>query len=194
MSACIYKKNHVSYRTLERLLGFLSFCTRVLPLGRPFLRNLFTFLRRLSHIHPQALARINAPAKRELLWWSSFLPRWSGIQLISAVPRAHVHVYTDASSTQWRNCQVEVHCDNWTIVSAINSRTIRGPAIDLLQALFLTSTLDNIDIRPTWLSSQDNWIADALSRFEFSKITNIFPQFLDPCHHHRHSGNPISAF
>ena len=227
--------DRVTHCTLERLLGFLSFCTRVLPLGRPFLRNLFTFLNRLSHIHPHATARINAAAKRDLQWWSTFLPCWSGIQMISAAPRKHIHLYTDASgvkgiggwfssnafsarvprshrgrhidwkeayaivfafaqwSALWHNCLVEIHCDNQTIVSAIKSQSIRGPAIDLLQALFLVTTLDNIKIQATWLSSQDNWIADALSRFEFSKIANIFPQFLDPFNRRRHSGSPMSA-
>src|SRR5579859_7737001 len=42
----------VTHRTLEKLLGFLSFCARVIPLGRPFLRNLFNLLQRLSHLHP----------------------------------------------------------------------------------------------------------------------------------------------
>jgi len=155
--------------------------------------------------------------------------------LISAAPRAQIHVYADASgakgiggwwsslafsarisrshrsrhidwkeayailfafanwSAQWRDCLVTIHCDNWTIVSAINSRTIRGPAIDILQALFLVAALDNIEIQATWLSSRDNWIADALSRFEFTKIANIFPQLLEPFHHRRQTGNPISA-
>jgi len=34
----------VTHRTLEKLLGFLSFRARVIPLGRPFLRNLFNLL------------------------------------------------------------------------------------------------------------------------------------------------------
>src|SRR5579859_403180 len=93
----------------------------------------------------------------------------------------------------WHNCLVEIHCDNQTIVSAISSQSIRSPAIDLLQALFLVTTLDNIKIQATWLSSQNNWIADALSQFEFSKIADIFPQFQDPCNRHHHSGSPMSA-
>ena len=231
----LLQHGRVSHHRLEKLLGFLSFCTRVLPLGRPFLRNLFTFLCRLSYLHPYALARITSAARRELQWWLVFLPRWSGIQLILPSPHAHIHVYTDASgvkgiggwwssspfsariprshrtkhivwkeayailfafalwSSQWQYCHVEVHCDNWVVVSAINSRTIQGPAIDVLQTLFLTSTLRNIDVRATWLSSQDNWIADALSRFDFDKIANIFPQFLEPSNRRRQSGKPMLA-
>ena len=231
----LLQHNKVTHRTLECRLSFLSFCTWVLPLGRPFLRNLFTFLKRLSHIHPHATACINSAAKWELQWWSTFLPRWSGIHLISITPREHIHLYTDASgrkgiggwfssnafsariphshctwlidwkeaytilfaftlwSNSWHNCLVVIHCDNQTIVSAVSSQTTCGSTIDLLQALFLVTTLNNIKIQAMWLSSKDNWIADALSRFEFSKITNIFPQFLDSSNRHRHSGNPMSA-
>ena len=37
-------KRSVSYHALEKLLGFLSFYACVIPLGRPFLRNLFNML------------------------------------------------------------------------------------------------------------------------------------------------------
>ena len=228
-------RGRISYRTLEKLLGFLSFCTRILPLGRPFLHNLFTFLTRLSQLHPHAVARINAPAKRELQWWLTFLPRWSGIQVISSTPRTHIHLYTDASSlkgiggwwstfafsarlprfrrkkhidwreayailfafaqwsSHWHDAFVEIHCDNSAIVDAINSKSIRGPAINILQMLFLLASLDNIALKATWLSSQDNWIADALSRFEFSKLANIFPQLHARSRRHQRHGNPMLA-
>lgn len=231
----LLQSSHISHRTLEKFLGFLSFCTRVLPLGRLFLRNLFTFISRLSHLHPHALARVSAPARRELQWWLKFLPHWSGIRLISSSPRAHINLYTDASSlkgiggwwsnfafsarlprfrrlkhidwkeayailfafakwsSHWRSCLVEIHCDNSAIVDAINSRSIRGPAIDILQNLFLLTSLDDIVIHATWLPSQDNWIADALSRFEFSKLTNIFPKLHILSHRHRLHGNPMLA-
>src|SRR5579859_6187333 len=79
--------------------------------------------------------------------------------------RRHMPLYSRSrNGTLWHNCLVEIHCDNQTIISAIKSQSICGPAIDLLQALFLVTTLDNIKIQATWLSSQDNWIADALSK------------------------------
>src|SRR5277367_737726 len=45
------------------------------------------------------------------------------------------------------------------------------------QLLFLTAALYDIEVSSTWLSSKDNWIADALSLFEIKKIADIFPQF-----------------
>src|SRR5579862_8805283 len=42
--------SYTSFKALRSMLGFLSFCARVIPLGCPFLRNLFNFARELSHL------------------------------------------------------------------------------------------------------------------------------------------------
>ena len=92
-------KNSVSHHALEKLLGFLSFCARVIPLGGPFLRNLFTFLHKLSYLHPFAMQHISSAARRDLRWWATLLPHWSGIRMInSTCPRIYVH--TDASGSK----------------------------------------------------------------------------------------------
>jgi len=83
----------------RKLLGFLSFCARVIPLGRPFLRNTFNFLRKLSHLHPHAIQRLSSRAKRDLQWWVTLLPHWSGIRLINPM-RRRIQLYTDASGVK----------------------------------------------------------------------------------------------
>jgi hypothetical protein len=227
----------VTHRTLEKLLGFLSFCARVIPLGRPFLRNLFNLLQRLSHLHPHAMRNITPAARRDLLWWMTLLPQWSGVLLINST-RPKVTIHNDASGVKgiggwwdklhaystrlprdyrcklidwkeayailfafakwghlWMGHTVLVMCDNTVVVNAINSRSVRGQTIDPLQLLFLTAALYDIEVSSMWLSSKDNWIADALSRFEFDKIANLFPQFrvddssLRP---RRETGQPMS--
>jgi hypothetical protein len=227
----------VTHRTLEKLLGFLSFCARVIPLGRPFLRNLFNLLQRLSHLHPRAMRNISPAARRDLLWWMTLLPQWSGVLLINP-RRPKITIHTDASGVKgiggwwdeshaystrlptdyrgklidwkeayavlfafakwghlWTGHTVLVMCDNTIVVNAINSKSVRGQTIDPLQLLFLTAALYDIEVSSTWLSSKDNWIADALSRFELHKIADIFPQFrsgdssLRP---RRETGQPMS--
>jgi hypothetical protein len=233
----LLKSGTVAHHILEKLLGFLSFCAKVVPLGRPFLRNLFNLLQRLSHLHPSAIRSLSSAARRDLLWWMTLLPQWSGVILITSTRQRSI-VHTDASGVKgiggwwdrdhaystrlprshrgkhidwkeayailfafakwghlWAGHSVTVMCDNAVVFNAINSKTVRGPAIDPLQLLFLTAALDDIEISSMWLSSKDNWIADALSRFEFNKIANIFPQFQHadsesrPC---RETGKPMS--
>jgi len=227
-------KGSVSHHSLEKLLGFLSFCSRVVPLGRPFLRNLFNLLRKLSQLHPQALRRLSAPARRDLQWWVAFLPHWSGIRLINPM-RKVIKVYTDASGAKgiggwfrqsafttrlprqyrskhidwkeayallfalakwgssWYGHTVIAMCDNSVIVSALNSKSVKGEAIHPLQLIFLTAALNDIDLLSEWLSTKENWIADALSRFQIDKVTNLFPQFQDPSFQlRRETGKPMS--
>ena len=84
-------------------------------------------------------------------------------------------------------------CDNSIIVSALNSKSVKGEAIHPLQLIFLTAALNDIGLFSEWLSTKENWIADALSRFKIDKVTNLFPQFQGPSFQLRHeTGKPMS--
>jgi hypothetical protein len=207
---------YTSFKALRSMLGFLSFCARVVPLGRPFLRKLFNFVRELSHLHrPTTRRRLSAEATQDLRWWLTLLSKWTGIRLIRNNRRV-THLYTDASGTKgiggwcpgghsfstrvprrhrtkhinwkeayavlfafakwgpsWEGQHITIMCDNSAIVDAINKRSIRGDAINPLQLLFLTAALYDIDISACWLSSEENWIADSLSRFDFKRLANF---------------------
>jgi hypothetical protein len=86
-------KKSVTQSTLEEILGFLSHCCQVIPLGRPFLRQLFSLLRRKARYRR---TRLTSTAKRDLRWWKIFLASWSSISLIQ-LSRPVFHVSTDAS-------------------------------------------------------------------------------------------------
>jgi hypothetical protein len=85
-------KKGVTKKELQALLGFLTFCTRVFPLGRPFLRHIFNMLN-TTRLGKQ---RLTLAAKRDLKWWNTFLPIWTGIAAIDP-PRNTVTIATDAS-------------------------------------------------------------------------------------------------
>ena len=222
------------FESLRSTIGFLSFCARAVPLGRPFLRNLFNFLYILaaSIKHPLARRRLSPEATRDLKWWSTFLTKWHGVKLIRQ-DRPSYFVYTDASGRKgiggwwgaqafstriprrhrqkhinWKEayavlfalakwgeelagCQVTIMCDNDAIVQAINKRSIRGDAINPLQLIFLTAALYDIEVQARWLPSEENWIADALSRFKLSKLANYQLDNLFNLHR-RQSGSPMS--
>jgi hypothetical protein len=80
-----------SSKDLRSTIGFLSFCARIIPLARLFLRNLFNFLQSLSHVNPHSIRHLSHKATTDLRWWITFLSNWSG----------HIiHVYTDASGSK----------------------------------------------------------------------------------------------
>jgi len=81
---------------------------------------------------------------------------------------------------------VIIHTDNTTAEAALGSGTTRGTAsMDLLRdAIVLAATAD-IKLHACRISSVDNGLADALSRFEWDKIANLCPQWTNPleCYH-----------
>ena len=94
----------------------------------------------------------------------------------------------------WTGHTVIVMSDNSTVVSALNSRSVHGQTIDVLQHILLAACFYDIDVIGEWISSQENWVADALSRFQLEKIANLFPQLVTSSSPlRRQSGAPMSA-
>src|SRR2546430_1459316 len=84
-------------------------------------------------------------------------------------------------------------CDNSVIISALNSKSVKGEAIHPLQLIFLMAALNDIELFSEWLSTKENWIADALSHFQIDKVANLFPQLQGPSfQHHRETGKSMS--
>ena len=211
----VEKRSIPSYQ-LEKLLGFLSFCCAVLPLGRPFLRQVFNLLNRKSH--HLAHVRITRAAKRDLLWWRIFLTNWHGVAVIRPMARPVVIIYTDASGTkgiggiwgrrafsihinqrhrkkhinwkemyavffavtlwaeEWTGCKVLLMCDNSAVVDSIKKKSMAGETITLLQQILLVTAWHDIELQSEWLSSEDNAIADALSRHQYERLTVLCKQ------------------
>ena len=55
----------------------------------------------------------------------------------------------------------------------------------LRHCLLLASKWD-IELRPTWIPTKENILADALSRFNQEKIADIAPQLLHLCNRRKH--------
>ena len=210
------EKDSIPFYTLEKLLGFLSFCCAVLPLGRPFLRQIFNLLNRKTH--HLAHVRISSAARRDLCWWKILLNQWHGISVIRSPSRPVLKVYTDASGKKgiggiwndqafsvhinrrhrtkhinwkemfaiyfaitlwakdWIGCRVILMCDNSAVVDAINKRSIRGETIAILQLILLVAAIQDIELHAEWLPSEDNAIADALSRHQYERLTVLCKQ------------------
>ena len=91
----LLKAKSITYSMLDEALGFLSHCCQVVPLGRPFLRNIFSALRRIPSSRPFR-TRLSRAAKKDLRWWLIFLSSWSTISVIQ-LSRINHDVATDAS-------------------------------------------------------------------------------------------------
>ena len=238
-------QDSLSQREAQKLAGYLSYCCKVVRLGRVFLSSAWEFL---GTNFPSSTARRRIPRclKDDLLWWNKTLPRVNGILFFNDPKRLTVHLFTDAclkglggfyyagSSTNWHEqiprisqanafsigipqcarcedinslelfailyaletwnvrlsqCHLIVHTDNTTAFHGLQSLRLRGASNKpLRECLRLAATAD-ITIKPVWLSSTDNALADALSRHNNITITNICPHwqtlfFSATCFHH----------
>ena len=86
------------FHALDSLVGHLVHATKVCPLGKAFLNNLFAVQ---SAMKAGQIRRLNLAARADLGWWQSFLTLWSGtsIQQFLILRKPDHHLYTDASGT-----------------------------------------------------------------------------------------------
>ena len=77
---------------------------------------------------------------------------------------------------EWIGCRVILMCDNSVVVEAINKKSMRGIIITILQFILLIAAIRDIELHSEWLSSEDNVIADALSRHQFDRLTILCEQ------------------
>jgi hypothetical protein len=91
------KKGKLNLQELQSLIGFLSFCCKVVPLGRSFLRRLYDATSSYPRSEPGTKRRrLTAEMKADLRWWKQFLPSWNGIAIIRPTREDHF-LWTDAS-------------------------------------------------------------------------------------------------
>jgi len=77
-----YHQSSVSFSILQDTLGFRSHCSQVVPLGCPFLHNLFSLLNYSNLSSHGRRIWISHAAKIDLQWWQHFLSSWFAITMI----------------------------------------------------------------------------------------------------------------
>jgi hypothetical protein len=79
----------------------------------------------------------------------------------------------------WAGHAVVLHVDNTVVLHAINSQTTRGqPMAALRRCLLVAARAQISELRAVWISSEDNALADALSRWDRTRIADLCPQLL----------------
>ena len=83
---------------IQSALGFLNFCLKIVPAGRPFLRRLYDCI---SGDKPKwHFVRITAEIRQDLSVWKQFLTHFNGRCIISPYVWGHsyqFHIYSDSS-------------------------------------------------------------------------------------------------
>ena len=81
---------------------------------------------------------------------------------------------------QWQGKKVIMHFDNRAVVHGLENQTIRGSSMDVLRRCLLLATDHDLEKKARWIPTNANTLADALSRFDYEKITNLAPQLIHP--------------
>ena len=92
------RRDKCTQRELLSLIGKLSFCCKVLPAGRIFLRRMIDLSNTVARLHHHI--SLTTEAYLDIRWWIDFLPSWSGTSLILNtrwIPSSALNLYTNAS-------------------------------------------------------------------------------------------------
>lgn len=81
-----------------------------------------------------------------------------------------------------------MHIENRAVAYAISNRTIRGATMSVLRRCLLIAAECDLEIECQWIPTKENSLADALSRFDYDRITNLAPQLTYPTSSLRHRG------
>ena len=222
-------------REAQKLAGYLSYCCKVVRLGRTFLSSAWEFLSSFSS--PTARHRINRCFREDLLWWNKALPEVNGVLFFDDIRRRTIHLFTDAcltgiggffyegGSPNWReniprirqtdvfatgiplrardqginslellailyaletwtarltHCHIVINTDNKTAFHGLQSLRLRGASNEPLRRCLRLAAAADITIDPAWLKSEDNALADALSRHDEAVIANVCTHWQSP--------------
>jgi len=71
-----------------------------------------------------------------------------------------------------------MHTNNHTVSYGLANGTIRGTSMTVLRRCLLRATEDDLELEPIWISTNENALADTLSRFNHDSVTNLTSQLL----------------
>nr|XP_031860706.1 uncharacterized protein CI109_003749 [Kwoniella shandongensis]KAA5527778.1 hypothetical protein CI109_003749 [Kwoniella shandongensis] len=85
-------------------------------------------------------------------------------------------VTTFNSDDNWRGCHISFYIDNQAAVHSLRSGYIRNDSAQtLIRRFWLLAARGGYSFSTVWLSSSDNGLADALSRFDWTRAQAIDP-------------------
>ena len=102
---------------------------------------------------------------------------------------AHAHINTNEVdailqgfllfSHHWLHHTLVIHTNSSTAHAGLRKGFLHGPPNAPLKSLLILAAARDIQIVPHWLPSEENALADALSRNNFQEVANICPHWQD---------------
>jgi len=80
----------------------------------------------------------------------------------------------------WRSKRVVIHIDNRAVAHGLGNGTIRGASMQVLRRCCLLTAVHDLALETQWISTKENALADALSRLDTQRITDMAPELIYP--------------
>lgn len=113
-TASLLAKESVALEEIRSVVGFLSFCSKVVKLGKVYMPYLYAFLGSYPpNAHKTMKKRLNQTVKTDLLWWNALLPRYNGVYYFNDRKRTNIQLFTDASKEGMGGFFMETSDKNW---------------------------------------------------------------------------------
>jgi len=82
--------------------------------------------------------------------------------------------------SEWKGKTVVMHTDNRAGSYGLANRTIRGASMKVLRRSLRLAADYDLELKSQWISTKDNALADALSRFDHNRVADLAPQLSYP--------------
>ena len=81
---------------------------------------------------------------------------------------------------RWKGKRVLLHKDNHRVVYGIANGTTCGGPVQVLRRCWLWATENDLELEARWITTKENALADALSRLDYNRITDLALQPIHP--------------
>ena len=109
-----------------------------------------------------------------------FSHRWTNEQKSFSIDTMEMYPIAVAASVwgeKWKNKKVWIHCDNLSVVRAINGGYTKVPVMsDLMRVIVFSSMIHNFKFRATHIPGKLNVLSDHLSRLQVTKFLERVPE------------------
>ena len=176
------KKGTMNRHEAESLAGLLSFCARVVRLGRTFTQSLFSFI--AKHPGHYRQAKLNRDLEADLKWWNELLPQFNGVRLLDDRNRVSVSLWTDASDEGlgafYKTSSQESFTDipeHQAIAIRANKR-LRRKHINIKETVAVLRAIERWG--PLWASTRLNIYTDSSTVFTGLSVGSIRSPAMEP--------------
>jgi len=109
--------------------------------------------------------------------FSTLIPALQAAEHINVLELQAILSAFQAWAINFHRCRVVVNTDNKTAYNGLLSQRLRGRSNAPLRQILCIAAQHDIIVEPRWLSSEDNLLADALSRHDSTTVANLCPHW-----------------